>query len=208
MKIVAEKRTQTGTSASKKARAAGKLPAVVYGSAVESLPVLVDLKEFEDAIREVGSNGVFKLDVEGEEYSVFVKDTASFALVPKLYHVDLQAFTAGEKVVMTIPVYIEGEENIIEGIVAQSISELEIEVAPEKAPEHFTIDVSELEIGDMLTVASVKMPEGAELLSEPEDTIVSVNAPDDISDDLEPFEGSDEMPEPEVIGEDEEETEE
>lgn len=208
MKIVAEKRTQTGTSASKKARAAGKLPAVVYGSAVESLPVLVDLKEFEDAIREVGSNGVFKLDVEGEEYSVFVKDTASFALVPKLYHVDLQAFTAGEKVVMTIPVYIEGEENISEGIVAQSISELEIEVAPEKAPEHFTIDVSELEIGDMLTVASVKMPEGAELLSEPEDTIVSVNAPDDISDDLEPSEGSDEMPEPEVIGEDEEETEE
>lgn len=207
MKIVAEKRTQTGTSASKKARAAGKLPAVVYGSAVESLPVLVDLKEFEDAIREVGSNGVFKLDVEGEEYSVFVKDTASFALVPKLYHVDLQAFTAGEKVVMTIPVYIEGEENIIEGIVAQSISELEIEVAPEKAPEHFTIDVSELEIGDMLTVASVKMPEGAELLSEPEDTIVSVNAPDDISDDLEPSEGSDEMPEPEVIGEDEDEEE-
>ena len=183
MKIAAEKRTQTGTSASKKARAAGKLPAVVYGSSVESLPVLVDLKEFEDAIREVGSNGVFKLDVEGEEYSVFVKDTASFALVPKLYHVDLQAFTAGEKVVMTIPVYIEGEENIDEGIVAQSISELEIEVAPEKAPEYFTVDVSELEIGDMLTVASVEMPEGAELLSEPEDTIVSVNAPEDISED-------------------------
>lgn len=203
MKIAAEKRTQTGTSASKKARAAGKLPAVVYGSSVESLPVLVDLKEFEDAIREVGSNGVFKLDVEGEEYSVFVKDTASFALVPKLYHVDLQAFTAGEKVVMTIPVYIEGEENIDEGIVAQSISELEIEVAPEKAPEYFTVDVSELEIGDMLTVASVEMPEGAELLSEPEDTIVSVNAPEDISEDLEPSEGSDEMPEPELIGEEE-----
>lgn len=205
MKIAAEKRTQTGTSASKKARAAGKLPAVVYGSAVESLPVLVDLKEFEDAIREVGSNGVFKLDVEGEEYSVFVKDTASFALVPKLYHVDLQAFTAGEKVVMTIPVYIEGEENIAEGIVAQSISELEIEVAPEKAPEYFTVDVSDLEIGDMLTVASVEMPEGAELLSEPEETIVSVNAPEDISEDLEPSEGSDEMPEPEVIGEKDEE---
>ena len=208
MKIAAEKRTQTGTSASKKARAAGKLPAVVYGSAVESLPVLVDLKEFEDAIREVGANGVFKIDVEGEEYSVFVKDTASFALVPKLYHVDLQAFTAGEKVVMTIPVYIEGEENIDEGIVSQSISELEIEVAPEQAPEYFTVDVSGLEIGDMLTVASVEIPEGAELISEPEETIVSVNAPEDITEDLEPTEGTDVMPEPELIGGDEEETEE
>lgn len=58
MKILAEKRTTTGTSASKKARAAGKLPAVIYGSSVESLPVLVDLKEFEDTIRAVGANGV------------------------------------------------------------------------------------------------------------------------------------------------------
>lgn len=208
MKIVAEKRTQTGTAASKKARAAGKLPAVVYGREVESLPVLLDLKEFEDAIREVGSNGVFQIDVDGEEYSVFVKDSSSFALVNKLYHVDLQAFTAGEKVVMTIPVYIEGEEKIDDGIVAQSISELEIEVAPEEAPEWFSVDVSGLEIGDMLTVGDVEMPEGADLISDAEDTLVSVNAPEDISDDLEPTESTDVMPEPEVIGDDEEETEE
>ena len=115
MKILAEKRTTTGTSASKKARAAGKLPAVIYGSSVESLPVLVDLKEFEDTIRAVGANGVFSLDIDGEVYKVFVKDTASYALTPKLYHIDLQAFTAGEKVTMTIPVYVVGEENIKEG---------------------------------------------------------------------------------------------
>ena len=97
MKIAAEKRTKTGTSASKRARSAGKLPAVVYGKQVESLPVLLDLKEFEDAIREVGANGAFTLEIADEDYQVFVKDSASFALTPKLYHVDLQAFTAGEK---------------------------------------------------------------------------------------------------------------
>lgn len=207
MKILAEKRTTTGTSASKKARAAGKLPAVIYGSSVESLPVLVDLKEFEDTIRAVGANGVFSLDIDGEVYKVFVKDTASYALTPKLYHIDLQAFTAGEKVTMTIPVYVVGEENIKEGNVSQSISEIEIEIAPEDAPTSFDIDVSSLEIGDSVAVSDIELPEGAELLSEDDLTVLSVLAPEDISEDLEPTEGEADMPEPEVIGADEEDEE-
>ena len=207
MKILAEKRTTTGTSASKKARAAGKLPAVIYGSSVESLPVLVDLKEFEDTIRAVGANGVFSLDIDGEVYKVFVKDTASYALTPKLYHIDLQAFTAGEKVTMTIPVYVVGEENIKEGNVSQSISEIEIEIAPEDAPTSFDIDVSSLEIGDSVAVSDIELPEGAELLSEDDLTVLSVLAPEDISEDLEPTEGAADMPEPEVIGADEEDEE-
>lgn len=207
MKILAEKRTTTGTSASKKARAAGKLPAVIYGSSVESLPVLVDLKEFEDTIRAVGANGVFSLDIDGEVYKVFVKDTASYALTPKLYHIDLQAFTAGEKVTMTIPVYVVGEENIQEGNISQSISEIDIEIAPEDAPTSFDIDVSSLEIGDSVAVSDIELPEGAELLSEEDLTVLSVLAPEDISEDLEPTEGAAEMPEPEVIGADEEDEE-
>lgn len=207
MKILAEKRTTTGTSASKKARAAGKLPAVIYGSSVESLPVLVDLKEFEDTIRAVGANGVFSLDIDGEVYKVFVKDTASYALTPKLYHIDLQAFTAGEKVTMTIPVYVVGEENIQEGNVSQSVSEIDIEIAPEDAPTSFDIDVSSLEIGDSVVVSDIELPEGAELLSEDDLTVLSVLAPEDISEDLEPTEGAADMPEPEVIGADEEDEE-
>ncbi|SHF00620.1 large subunit ribosomal protein L25 [Atopostipes suicloacalis DSM 15692] len=209
MKIVAEKRTKTGTSASKQARAAGKLPAVIYGRAVESLPVLVDLKEFEDTVREVGSNGVFSLEVDGETYQVFVKEYSYFATKPSLYHIDLQAFTAGEKVDMTIPVYVEGEDEILEGILSQSISEIDIVIAPEDAPTHFTIDASKLEIGDSLTVADIELPESTELLTEPDETIVSVSAPEDISEDLETEDtATDVMPEPEVIGEDDEEEDE
>lgn len=209
MKIAAEKRTKTGTSASKKARAAGKLPAVIYGKKVESLPVLLDVKEFEDIIREVGSNGVFNLDIGEEEYSVFVKDSASFALTPKLYHVDLQAFTAGEKVDMTIPIYVVGGDKIEEGNVSQSISELELEIAPEKAPESFTVDVSGLEIGDTLEVSDIEIPEDSVLYTELDETVVSISAPEDISDDLEPTTEADDeaMPEPELIGADEDDEE-
>lgn len=207
MKLVAELREKTGTSASKQARAAGKLPAVVYGSAVDSLPVLVDLKEFEDTIREVGSNGVFTLEVGEDDYQVFVKEYSYFALKPSLYHVDIQAFVAGEKVVMTIPVYVEGEEKVDGGIVSQSVSEIEIEVAPEKAPDNFTLDVSKLEVGDSLSVSDIEMPEDAILITEADETVLSVTVPEDISDDIEPVEDDEEMPEPEVIGEDEDEEE-
>lgn len=208
MKITAEKRTQTGTGASKRARAAGKLPAVIYGTEVENIHVLLDAKEFTDTLRQVGSNGVFKVDVDGEEYDVFVKDRHDAALSLEIYHVDLLAFTAGEKVAMSIPVYIEGEEGIKNGIVSQATSEIELEISPVSAPSEFVIDVSELEIGDVLTVADVELPEDAELLTDAEDTLVSVNPPEDISDDLEETETEATMPEPEVIGETDDEEEE
>ncbi len=207
MKLVAELREKTGTSASKQARAAGKLPAVVYGSDVESLPVLVDAKEFEDTIREVGANGVFTLEVGDDDYQVFVKEYSYFALKPSLYHVDIQAFTAGEKVAMTIPVYAEGGEMIDDGIITQSVSDIEIEVAPEKAPDNFTIDVSDWEVGDSITVGEIELPEDAVLITEADETVLSVTAPEDITEDLEPTEAADEMPEPEVIGADEDEEE-
>lgn len=209
MKIVAEKRAQTGTSSSKKARAAGKLPAVIYGKEVESLPVLMDNKEFLDVIREVGANGVFDLDVDGEDYQVFVKEYSYYALKNDLYHVDLQAFSAGEKVVMSIPVYVTGEELVIEGIVSQSVSEIEIEIAPKDAPASFEVDVSALEIGDSLAVSDLELPADSVLITEGDTTVLSVTAPEDISEDLEPTtEGATEdMPEPEVIGADEEDEE-
>lgn len=206
MKITAEKRTQTGTSASKKARAEGKVPAAIYGKEVDSLSVLLNQKELEDTLREVGTNGVFDVDVDGETYHVFVKETFTSALRPLTYHVDLLAFTAGQKVTMAIPVYIQGEEEIKEGNINQSISELELEIAPSEAPSEFVLDVSNLVVGDSLAVSDIDLPENAELLTEAESTIVSVSAPDEFIE-PEPDTAEEDLPEPEVIGEDEEEEE-
>lgn len=210
MKISAQKRTQTGTSASKKARQEGYLPAVVYGSKVDSTPILLKLKDVEDTLREVGSNGVFEIDLGGDKLQVFVKDAVYETFRPQLRHIDLLAFTSGEKVAMSIPVYVEGEESIEVGYVSQSISEIEMEIAPAKAPSELTVDVKGMEIGDSLTVADIDVPEDAEILDELEATVLSISAPDDVSDDLEQSdEGETEadMPEPEVITEKEDEEE-
>lgn len=206
MKLTATKRTETGTSASRRAREEGKIPAAIYGREVDTVSVLLDRKDFEMTLREVGSNGVFDVEVDGDTYHVFVKEKTNAALKPEIYHVDLLAFTKGQKVNMTIPVYITGEEAISEGIVSQSISELEVSVAPAEAPSEFTVDVSEMEIGDTKHVSDIAIDDSIELLSDTDSTVVSVSAPQ-IEEEPEPT-ADDEMPEPEVIGEDKDDSEE
>ncbi|WP_225743976.1 50S ribosomal protein L25 [Marinilactibacillus sp. Marseille-P9653] len=205
MKITATKRTETGTSASKKARSEGKVPAAIYGKDVDTVSVLLNQKELQDTLREVGSNGVFEVDVEGETYQVFVKEQKSAAIKPILFHVDLLAFTKGQKVTMSIPVYITGEEEIAEGYVSQSISELEVDVAPASAPSEYTVDVSKMTIGDSISAGDIELDAETTLLTDADSTVVSISAPDAVEE--ETTETSDEMPEPEVIGESKEDSE-
>ncbi|MDZ7835890.1 MAG: hypothetical protein U5K84_11780 [Alkalibacterium sp.] len=84
MKLTATKRTETGTSASRRAREEGKIPAAIYGKEVDTVSVLVDRKEFEMLLREVGTNGVFDVEVDGDDtYHVFVKEKTNAALKPE-----------------------------------------------------------------------------------------------------------------------------
>jgi len=208
MALKAQKREQVGTTASKKARNEGKLPANIYGKDVDSVSILLDKKEFEDKIREVGVNGVFNVEVEGNgTYNVFVKDMTTASLKNLIYHVDLLAFKEGEKVTMTIPIVVTGEESVDEGYVSQELNELEVEIAPSDAPDEIEVDVSQMEIGDTMTVSDLEIPEGvdAEILTDGDYTLVTVVPPTEYE---EPEQGELEdgsMPEPEVIGEDSEE---
>lgn len=204
MSIKATKREEVGTIASKKARNAGLVPANIYGKEVDSLPVLINLKELEDKIKEVGWNGVFTIDVEGDaSYNVIVKEFSKAALKQIVFHVDLLSFKEGEKVSMTIPIVLHGEENVKEGFVSLLLNELEVEVAPSEAPEELVIDASDFKIGDTLTVADLKVPAGVEVTTELDYALLTVTAPEE----FEEPEVADEdsaMPEPEVIGEDDE----
>lgn len=201
MKLHAEKRETVGTGASKQARADKKIPAVVFGKEFGSTSVLIDAKEFEDLLRELGRNAVFNIDIEGKETQVIIKNIDRSALKPEFYNVEMQAITKGQKVTVSITINIEGSEEVEEGIVTQVLNELEVEVAPADIPNEITVNVETMEIGDVLTVADLVTPSNLTVLSEDDTTVVVVSAPQL---EEEPEEGSDvdaDMPEPEVIGE-------
>ncbi len=207
MKLNAQLRTETGTRASKKVRREGSIPAAIYGSSVDTVSVVFNRREFETILREVGANGVFTIDVEGgEEYQVFVKDQTNAAIKDEVYHIDLQAFLKGEKVVMDIPVYLEGEAELEDAVANQALTEIQIEVAPASAPSEYYVNVADLEIGDSITVADMELEGDIEVITEADTTVVSISAPEEIIEE-EP-DADAEMPEPELIGADDDEEEE
>lgn len=207
MKLNAQLRTETGTRASKKVRREGSIPAAIYGSSVDTVSVVFNRREFETILREVGANGVFTIDVEGgEEYQVFVKDQTNAAIKDEVYHIDLQAFLKGEKVVMDIPVYLEGEAELEDAVANQALTEIQIEVAPASAPSEYYVNVADLEIGDSITVADMEFEDDIEVITEADTTVVSISAPEEIIEE-EP-DADAEMPEPELIGADDDEEEE
>lgn len=201
MKLKAQKREQLGTSASKQARNENKVPATIFGSDIEPQSVLIDRKEFDELLRELGRNAVFNIDLDGEETQVLIKNIDLSALKPEIYNVELNALTKGQKVTVPVTIVLEGLEDVKEGVVTQTLNEVEVETDPLDIPTEITLNVSDLVIGDTVVVSDLKVPENVTVLAEAEETVVVVAAP---RVEEEPTDGDAEVAEPEVIGEKEE----
>ena len=201
MKLKAQKRERLCTSASKQARNDNKVPATIFGSDMEAQSVLIDRKEFDELLRELGRNAVFNIDLDGEETQVLIKNIDLSALKPEIYNVELNALTKGQKVTVPVTIVLEGLEDVKEGVVTQTLNEVEVETDPLDIPTEITLNVSDLVIGDTVVVSDLKVPENVTVLAEAEETVVVVAAP---RVEEEPTDGDAEVAEPEVIGEKEE----
>lgn len=198
MKLTAQKRERVGSSASKKARVENKVPAVIYGKEFDATSVLVDRKQFEDLLRELGRNAVFNVDVDGKETQVMIKNIDHSHIKPELYNVELQALKEGQTVTVEVTINLIGAENIKEGVFTQTLNELEIETVATDIPQEITVELGEMAIGDTLTVGELKVPAGVTVLTDAETTVAVVSAPSVEE------ETTDEAAEPEVIGEENE----
>ena len=201
MKLKAQKRERLGTSASKQARNDNKVPATIFGSDMDATSVLIDRKEFDELLRELGRNAVFNIDLDGKETQVLIKNIALSALKPEIYNVELNALTKGQKVTVPVTIILEGLDDVKEGVVTQTLNEVEVETDPLNIPTEITLNVSELVIGDTVTVSDLKVPKNVTVLAEADETVVVVSAP---RVEEEPAEGDAVVAEPQVIGEKEE----
>ncbi|MEG0288128.1 MAG: 50S ribosomal protein L25 [Carnobacterium sp.] len=198
MKINAELRTEVGTSSANRYRRENKIPAVVYNKGSETTPVLLDSKDFDKVLKELGKNGIFDIvTAEGKSKQVIIKDFQSAALKYQILDVELQAITKDQKLTVTVPIILSGAEGVKEGLVSQTLNELEIETTPANIPTEFTADVSALTIGDSLTVADLSVDKEITVFNEQDETVAIVAPPTVMEEPAEPAEASD----PEVIGE-------
>lgn len=203
MALDAELRTKTGTGASKKARNEGKIPVSLYGGDLEATSLLVNRREFEALLKKEGSNAVFDVNYDGKTQKVILKNFEKAALADQFYSVDLAAISADQKLQVEIPLVLVNAETVKEGIVELVMNTVEVETAPDTIPNSFEIDVTGMEIGDSKSIADLEVPAGVEVLVDSEETIVSVAAPTEEPEETD----SEEEAEPEVIGEEQEDSE-
>jgi len=175
--IAAEPRPARGKNEARRLRAQMRIPAVVYGAGKESVAVSVSPKEIEKILHSSsGVNTIFNLDIQGVETTpVMVVDWQHDPVKSNLLHIDMKRIDLTKRLHVKVPVHTTGDPRGVkeQGGLHEIVSrEIEIECLPDEIPEHFTVDVSALRIGQSLRAGDVPLSGTMKLLSPP-DLVIS-----------------------------------
>lgn len=168
MKFVAFERKKQGTGASRRLRHAGKVPGIVYGGDNEPQLIELDHNALWQAIRkEAFHSSVLDMDLGGKVSRVLLRDLQVHPFKQQVLHVDFQRVSAKQRITVKVPLHYSGEEEsnavkIDKCLVNQILTELEISCLPADLPEAIPVDLSKLEKGDTLTLASITLPADVE----------------------------------------------
>lgn len=179
--VVAEPRPSRGKNAARRLRAAGRIPAVLYGAGRPATAVALDPNQIHKILfSPTGHNTIFDVQVDGQESCpAMIVDWQHDPIHGRLLHVDLERIDLTRKLRVKVPVHVEGEPRGVKqqgGLMEIVTREIEIECLPDRIPEHFTVDVRPLLIGQNLRAGDVPLGEGIELRSAPETVICHVIA--------------------------------
>lgn len=177
--IVAEPRPERGKNEARRLRAGGRIPAVVYGAGKDATAVSVNPKEIDRILfSSSGHNTIFNVEVDGQETApAMIVDWQHDPVKDLLLHIDLERIDLTKKLTVKVPVHLEGEPKGVKtqgGLMEVVTREIEIECLPNNIPEHFTVNVHEMLIGDNLRASAVELEEGIELKSSPNTVICHV----------------------------------
>ncbi len=166
----------------KSVRANGFTPAVLYGKGIASRSLQVNAKNFAKIYNEAGSASLVTLKIEDEKpIKILIKEPQHHHINLEPVHVDFYQVNMKEKIRTEIPLEFIGESPAVtelDGKLVTSLDAIEVECLPDDLVPHFDVDLSVLkEFDDAIHVSDLKIPESIELLTEPELTIVVVQAP-------------------------------
>ena len=173
-KVVAEARDRFGKGAARKIRAAGKIPAVLYGHGSDPQHLTLPAHQLGLILRK--ANAVLDLDIAGTSQLALVKDVQKDPVHQIIEHIDLIIVRRGEKVQVEVPVHVEGEP-FSGTIVVQDLSTISVEAEATHIPERVVVDVEGLEDGTHITAADIALPSGVALVSDPEALVVAISTP-------------------------------
>lgn len=162
-------------------RQSGVLPAVVYGSQTDSLPVQVGYKDFMKVLKEAGESTIVSLSVNGNLKNVLIHDVKTDPLTGKVVHADFYQVRMDKKIKSEIPLVFAGESGAVKnlgGILIKSIHEVEVEALPADLPHDIQVDISVLNtFENVIHLKDLPVPSGVKIFGNPEEVVASVAAP-------------------------------
>ena len=178
-KLVASAREDSGKGVARKLRADGRVPAVLYGQGADPQPISVDARELYHLLHQGGANVLVDLVVDGQEHLAMPREIQRDHIKGRYWHVDFLAVSRTQQITVNVPVRLVGESAGVKlgGVLEHHLWDVEVECLPTNVPEAIELDISALEIGDSIRVSELATPEGATILTNPEDSVVAVSQP-------------------------------
>lgn len=186
--LVAEPRSDVGKGASRRLRRNGQVPGILYGAGREALMFTVSHNELLLQLEhEAFSSHILTLKLKDKAESVVLKDLQRHPYKAQILHLDLLRVAADEELTMLVPIHFMNEEACIGvkrdgGVISHLLSEIEVECLPKYLPEFIEVDTAYLEIGQILHLSDIVMPEGVAIAAlkhggDPSQPVVSVHQP-------------------------------
>lgn len=193
-------------------RREGRLPAILYGKSIQPIPVTLEYRDVSRILPAISSSHLILVDVDGEEYNALIREKQLHPVQGTVVHLDFMVVSLTEKLRAYVSINIEGEapaSRDFNGMVVTGLEEIEVESLPGDLPERIMVDISSLdEIGSAIHVRDLQLPENVKILTDLDEMLVIVTAPE--AEEVVEEEEEEELEEPEVIekGKKEEEEEE
>ena len=176
-KLDVDIRKEQGTSAARRTRLRGRVPAVLYHSGLEATPLSMDKKSLYKALKT--GQMIFEVTVEEKPQFVLLKEIQYHPVTDEIIHIDLQKVKEDEKISLEVAIRSVGESQGVKlgGILVQLLNSVTIKCKPSEIPEFLEIDVAEMEMNTNLFVKDITLPQDVEMITAEDIAVMSVQEP-------------------------------
>jgi len=176
-KLEVDIRKEQGTSAARRTRLRGRVPAILYHSGVEATPLSMDKKALYKALKT--GQMIFEVIVDKKSQFVLLKEVQYHPVTDEVMHIDFQKVREDEKISLEVAIRPVGESQGVKlgGILVQILNAVTIQCKPSEIPEFLEIDVTEMEMNTNLFVRDIILPEDVEMMTAEDIAVMSVQEP-------------------------------
>jgi large subunit ribosomal protein L25 len=161
-------------------RTSGKIPAVIYGPGVDSVPIELDAKTASQTLNGLTGSTLVKLSIDQKSYSVLLRDIQRDSIRRTILHADFYAVPTDRVIRVRVPLHFTGVSAAVRdfsGILVPVLNDLEVECLPKDLVSGISVELAPLEkIGDSITIKDITLPDGIHVLMGTDETVVTVTA--------------------------------